>query len=52
MIEFDVLRAPDGRLVLAHDYEDAAGRDACSRWRRGSTTSPARLRRTCSSTWT
>ena len=23
MIEFDVLRAPDGRLVLAHDYEDA-----------------------------
>lgn len=23
MIEFDVLRIPDGRLVLAHDYEDA-----------------------------
>jgi glycerophosphoryl diester phosphodiesterase len=23
MIEFDVLRLPDGRLVLAHDYEDA-----------------------------
>lgn len=23
MIEFDVLRTPDGRLVLAHDYEDA-----------------------------
>jgi glycerophosphoryl diester phosphodiesterase len=23
MIEFDVLRARDGRLVLAHDYEDA-----------------------------
>ncbi len=27
MIEFDVLRTPDGRLVLAHDYEDAEGRD-------------------------
>jgi glycerophosphoryl diester phosphodiesterase len=27
MIEFDVLRTPDGRLVLAHDYEDAAVRD-------------------------
>src|SRR5215211_8605876 len=27
MIEFDVLRTPDGRLVLAHDYEDAAARD-------------------------
>ncbi len=26
MIEFDVLRVPDGRLVLAHDYEDAAER--------------------------
>lgn len=26
MIEFDVLRLRDGRLVLAHDYEDAAGR--------------------------
>ena len=24
MIEFDVLRTRDGRLVLAHDYEDAA----------------------------
>ena len=23
MIEFDVLRAPDGRLVIAHDFEDA-----------------------------
>src|SRR6201999_4490210 len=23
MIEFDVLRRPDGKLVLAHDYEDA-----------------------------
>jgi glycerophosphoryl diester phosphodiesterase len=23
MIEFDVLRLPDGRLVLAHDYDDA-----------------------------
>ena len=27
MIEFDVLRTRDGRLVLAHDYEDAAGRE-------------------------
>jgi glycerophosphoryl diester phosphodiesterase len=27
MIEFDVLRTRDGRLVLAHDYEDAARRD-------------------------
>jgi glycerophosphoryl diester phosphodiesterase len=27
MIEFDVLRTRDGRLVLAHDYEDAGGRD-------------------------
>jgi glycerophosphoryl diester phosphodiesterase len=26
MIEFDVLRARDGRLVLAHDYEDAESR--------------------------
>jgi glycerophosphoryl diester phosphodiesterase len=26
MIEFDVLRARDGRLVLAHDYDDAEGR--------------------------
>jgi glycerophosphoryl diester phosphodiesterase len=26
MIEFDVLRLRDGRLVLAHDYEDAARR--------------------------
>jgi glycerophosphoryl diester phosphodiesterase len=26
MIEFDVLRASDGRLLLAHDLEDAAGR--------------------------
>ena len=25
MIEFDVLRTPERRLVLAHDYEDAAG---------------------------
>ena len=28
MIEFDVLRAPDGRLVIAHDFEDAERRDA------------------------
>jgi glycerophosphoryl diester phosphodiesterase len=27
MIEFDVLRLRDGSLVLAHDYEDAAGRE-------------------------
>jgi glycerophosphoryl diester phosphodiesterase len=27
MIEFDVLRTRDGRLVLAHDPKDAAGRD-------------------------
>jgi glycerophosphoryl diester phosphodiesterase len=30
MIEFDVLRVPDGRLVLAHDYEDAAQREPLS----------------------
>ena len=30
MIEFDVLRTPEGRLVLAHDHEDAAGREALS----------------------
>src|SRR5436190_14080898 len=27
MIEFDVLRLRDGRLVLAHDYEDAGKRE-------------------------
>jgi glycerophosphoryl diester phosphodiesterase len=27
MIEFDVLLLRDGRLVLAHDYDDAAGRE-------------------------
>src|SRR3954452_18793133 len=27
MIEFDVLRLRDGRLVLAHDYEDAGRRE-------------------------
>jgi glycerophosphoryl diester phosphodiesterase len=27
MIEFDVLRTRDGRLVLAHDHEDAESRD-------------------------
>jgi glycerophosphoryl diester phosphodiesterase len=27
MIEFDVLRTRDGRLVLAHDYEDAETRE-------------------------
>ena len=27
MIEFDVLRARDGRLVLAHDYADAERRE-------------------------
>jgi len=30
MIEFDVLRLRDGRLVLAHDYEDAARREPVS----------------------
>jgi len=30
MIEFDVLRTRDGRLVLAHDYEDAESRDCLS----------------------
>ena len=30
MIEFDVLRLRDGRLVLAHDYEDAARREPLS----------------------
>ena len=30
MIEFDVLRTRDGRLVLAHDYADAASRDPLS----------------------
>ncbi len=28
MIEFDVLRVPDGRLVLAHDYHDGERPDA------------------------
>ena len=27
MIEFDILRTRDGRLVLAHDYADADGRE-------------------------
>ena len=30
MIEFDVLRARDGRLVLAHDYADAERRECLS----------------------
>src|SRR5205807_769035 len=30
MIEFDVLRLRDGRLVLAHDYGDADERDPVS----------------------
>jgi glycerophosphoryl diester phosphodiesterase len=30
MIEFDVLRLPDGRLVLAHDYHDGERPDALS----------------------
>jgi glycerophosphoryl diester phosphodiesterase len=30
MIEFDVLRTTERRLVLAHDYEDAAGRSCLS----------------------
>ena len=27
MVEFDILRTRDGRLVLAHDFEDAAERE-------------------------
>lgn len=27
MVELDVLRTRDGQLIVAHDYEDAAGRD-------------------------
>ena len=42
MIEFDVLRTPDGRLVLAHDGEDAAGPGAAHPRARDSTTSRAR----------
>lgn len=30
MIEFDVLPLPDGRLVLAHDYEDAFERECAT----------------------
>ena len=30
MIEFDVLRTRDGRLVLAHDAADATGREPLS----------------------
>jgi glycerophosphoryl diester phosphodiesterase len=30
MIELDVLRIRDGALVIAHDFEDAGGRDALS----------------------
>ena len=51
MIEFDVLRLRDGRLVLAHDYEDADGRTP-RRSTRGSTTSPTRPTRAPSSTST
>ena len=51
MIEFDVLRTPEGRLVLAHDYEDAAARER-SASPRASTTSPARPTPGWSSTWT
>ncbi len=52
MIEFDVLRGRDGRLVLAHDYEDAEGRELPDA-RRGSRPLRGRgLQRTSSSTWT
>jgi len=30
MIEFDVLRVRDGRLVLAHDFDDASRREPVS----------------------
>lgn len=30
LIEFDVLRTRDGRLVIAHDYDDAASREPLS----------------------
>ena len=51
MVEFDILRTRDGRLVLAHDCEDAAGASA-SRWTRASTTSRARPTPASRSTWT
>ena len=52
MIEFDVLRTRDGRLVLAHDYEDAERARVPRRSTRGSTTSPARPTPASSSTST
>ena len=54
MIEFDVLPVPhpDGELVLAHDYEDAAERDDPDAGGRGWTTWPAPPTPTWSWTWT
>ena len=52
MIEFDVLRLRDGRLVLAHDLEDARAAARRSRSTRGWTSSPGRPTAPSSSTWT
>ena len=52
MIEFDVLRLRDGRLVLAHDLDGRRGAASRSRSTRGSTSSPARPTPAWSSTWT
>ena len=52
MIEFDILRTRDGRLVLAHDHEDAMRREPLTleqgldHLRREASTRPS------SSTWT
>ena len=50
MIEFDVLRTRDGRLVLAHDYADAERRE-CLTLEEGLEHSPARRTRASSWTW-
>ena len=52
MIEFDVLRARDGRLVLAHDYEDAASRECADAGRGPRPLRRARPTPASSSTWT
>ena len=52
MIEFDVLRTRDGRLVLAHDYEDAAARELPDARRGARPLRRARPTRTSSWTWT
>ena len=51
MIEFDVLRTRDGRLVLAHDYEDAASRE-CLTLDEGLDHFAGAPTRASSSTWT